>query len=322
MRLQSLRTRPDHFLQRPLVVWALDAFSKDFESHARTAQAIRAHVPDCDIQPVYVLSEEVFSGRGYSSFLRAAIKPCAHQNLMALLQHELLAEVRRDGIVKQPRVLIESSADASKCCSKLLRYAKRKSVSLVAIGTHARSAITRWFAGSFADTLIRESKIPLLISGPKQRPDLCHPKAIIVPTDFHPVERESFSDLLQVAHTRGLTLHLFHRAAAPFDSWAQASLLGETWISVNQLFDEEKSKEARTWLAMATSADVDTRISAPIMRDSFCEALLDYARLLDAACPVIAMLNSAPAGLPARLTRDLIRTSPYPLLIAGSPSRL
>jgi nucleotide-binding universal stress UspA family protein len=317
VRLQSVRTRPQQSFVRPSVVWALDAFSKDFELHARTACAIRAHAPDCDIQPVYVLSEEVFSSRGYSSFLRAALKPRAYHNLLALLEHELLAEARKSGVLRSPRILVESTSDTSKCTGKLLRYAKRKRADAIAFGTHARSALSRFFAGSFAETLMRESPIPLLVAGPCQRRDLKCPKSLVVPTDFQRGDRDAFSELVRFASHRQLTLHLFHRPSTPMDDWASASMLGESWASVDTLFDLENAYEAKHWLKLATDAHVDTRLCAPNGRDSFCEALLEYAHQLDGASPMIAVLNATCAGLPARLTRDLIRTSPYPLFIAG-----
>lgn len=305
-------------LRRSLVVWALDAFSKDVESHARTAHAIRAHAPDCEIQPVYVLSEDVFSARGYSSFLRAALKPRARHNLLALLEHDLLAEVKKSGLLRTPRILVETSAEASRCTGKLLRYAKRKGATCVAIGTHARGALSRWFAGSFAETLIRESRIPLLIAGPRQQDSLRPPRALVVPTDFHPDDREAFEDLVRLARRRELALHLFHHAPTSFETWTAASLITDTWVSVDAFFDEDEVQEAKRWLKTTTDAGVETHLTTPPPdHDSFTEALLDYARGLGEIGPVIAMLNATSAGLPARLTRDLIRTSPYPLYIAG-----
>ena len=316
MRLEMLRTRQARTTQTAPVVWAVDAFSKDFETHARTAHAIRTHAPESQIHPVYILSEEVFSHRGYSSFLRAALKPRAHHNLAAVFDHELLADLKKSGALKTPRVLIEASADAAKCTGKLLRYAKRVGAELVAAGTHGRTAFSRWFAGSFADTLMRESDLPLLIAGPKQEPCENLPKALIVPTDFRREDRQAFGELLKRASERDLAVHLFHRATPSLETWMSGvPLLGEGWVSVDALFGEPGSaREAKEWLQMSVDAGVETRFFAQTQPDSFAESILEYARKLDGAAPLIALLN---AELPGRLARDLIRASPYPLFIAG-----
>lgn len=297
------------------IVWALDAFSKDFETHAKTASAIRAHSPESSIHPVYVLSEAMFSGRGYSSFLRAALKPRAHQNLLAVLDHELLEPMRREGHVQMPRVLVESSADASLCTGKLLRYAKRIGAHLVAIGTHGRSRLSRWFAGSFAETLTRESSLPLLITGPKQQRDLHRPHALIVPTDFCHADRAAFGQILAIAREKNLSVHVVHRSVQPFDEWISTGLhtIGGGWVSFETMMSrfENGADSADEWLEMARRCDVEMRIEN--FRESSTEAILDYAKRLEGASPLIALLNSSRgSGL-----RDLVRSSPYPLYVAG-----
>ena len=237
---------------------------------------------------------------------------------MAAFDHERLAELKHSGRLQTPRVLLESSADASKCTGKLLRYAKRRRAQLIAIGTHARGALSRMFTGSFAETLINESPIPLLIAGPHLKVDLQSPKAILLPTDFTPADRESFTELVRIASQRDWTIHILYREFVPMDTWAGASLLGETWASVDPVIGAEKARAAKDWLQLAIDFGVDTRMTSLDVRDSFCEALLEYAHELDGAGPIIAMLNATCTGLPARLTRDLIRSSPYPLYIAGS----
>lgn len=326
MRLQTYPTRPALPLSHPPVVWALDAFSKDFETHSRTARALRAHAPESDIHPVYVLSEQVFSDRGYSSFLRAGLKPRAHHNLMALLEHELLVEVNRSGFVRGPRVLVESTADASLCVGKLLRYAKRIGASVIGLGTSGRSHLSRWFAGSFAETLFRESPLPLLVAGPRQNVNLKQPRSVILPTDFRSEDRPRFEALLKLAASKDLTLHLFHRSQTSFEPWVfgGADVLGENWVSIEALFSDEPTaaaREAKDWINLAADAGVDTRLASPHPRDSFAEAIIDYALKLEGASPFIALLNasarSTSGGLPARLTRDLIRSSPFPLFMGG-----
>ena len=318
MRLQARTLRTCLQTAVPAVVWAVDAFSKDFATHARTACAIRAHAPESEIHPVYILSEEMFSGRGYSGFLRAALRPRAHHNLQALLEHELLADLKRSGVCRRPRVLIEPSANASLCTGKLLRYAKRIGAELIAFGSTGKRGISRWFAGSFSETLMTETDLPLLIAGPHQQHQVNASRAMIVPTEFRRQDRAAFEALLRIATRRGLALHLIYRAEPALEDLISGggALLTDSWISIDALFDNlegPSSIEAKDWLRLATEAQVETRLSSPLSQDSFCEAVLDYARKLEAFAPVIALLTPE---LPGRLTRDLIRSSPYPLFVS------
>lgn len=281
----------------PPMVWALDAFSKDFVRHARTAEAMQAHMPEGAIHPVYVLSETVFLNRGYSSFLRAALKPRAHKNLVAVLDHELLSSLRRTGCLRPPRVLVESSADASLCTQRLLRYAKHIGARLVGIGASGRSPLSRWFTGSFAETLISGSRLPLLITGPKQGASLKIPTVFVLPTDFNPSRRIEFTELLEIAAKKKISLHLVH---------------DET---------ETAKAEAQHWMTAACERGVELRFVSAAVRTSAAKFIVAYARQIENKnSPFIAIfgnrgLASNDGWLPARLTRDLIRSSPYPLYL-------
>jgi hypothetical protein len=298
-RLQpALSIGPAIDAEPPPVIWALDAFSKDFATHARTAFAIRAHAAESAIHPVYVLSDEVFLNRGYSSFLRAALKPRAHKNLIAIMEHELMIEIRRSGALRSPRVLIETSADASLCTKKLLRYAKGIGAQLVAIGANGRSSLSRWLTGSFAETLMRESPLPLLVTGPLQMNGLKSAKAIVLTTDFAAKDQSAFIKLLQMARARGLSVHLF------------------------PLRRDVPLIEANAWLDLADQLGVTAKLTTETFRDPTAAALIEYANGLEAASTLFVFLSdprlsSNQGWLPASLTHDLIRKSPCPLYISG-----
>ena len=309
----------------PPVVWAIDAFSKDFETHLRTALAIRAHSPESQIHPVYVLSEDVFSNRGYSNFLRAALKPRAHHNLIAVLNHELLKPIRASGSLHVPRVLVEATANASACTRKLLRYAKRVGAEVVAIGSHGRSRLSRWFAGSFAETLLNESTLPLLITGPEHKIDSAEkPGALVMPTRLLASERAAFEHFLKLASVRDIPVHLVCPSDHPIDEWLKAGthLLGGGWVSVEALFFNQRdlADEAVQWREIADRAGVRVQIASDsgpevdLTADSWAESIVDYARKLSS--PVIALSSTDGRALPSGLTRDLIRSSPFPLYYA------
>jgi nucleotide-binding universal stress UspA family protein len=312
-----------NFTSRP-VVWALDAFSRDFEIHARTAHALRAQAPESAIHPVYVLSDAVFSARGYSSFLRAALKPRAHRNLEAVLDHEFLIPLRRAGVLQTPRVLVEPSADASVCTNRLLRYACRIGADLIGIGTSGRSSVSRWFAGSFSETLIGESSLPLLVTGPKQIRHSAPTRALLLPTDFQPSDRPAFESVLRFAVRKKLPLYFVRHGFQTSELLIRngSYLLGGGWASVDALsIDDEEgpANEADEWRRLAENLGVHVTMTADGFGDAASETILNIAHTLDN--PLIVLLKHRPSDqrgwLPAGLARDLIRASPYPIYISG-----
>jgi len=48
----------------------------------------------------------------------------------------------------------------------ILDYINNNDVDLVAMSTHGRSGISRWYFGSVAEKVIRHSKVPVLVSPP------------------------------------------------------------------------------------------------------------------------------------------------------------
>ena len=302
------------------VVWALDAFSskKDWPIHFKTARAIHAYAPEAQIHPVYILSEQVFSDRGYSSFLRPGLKPMALRNLNALLSHDALFDLMKSGQLLSPKVVVEISSDAEVCVEQFLRYALNVNAAGIAIGTHARSPIARLFSGSFSQTLIHKSRIPVLITGAYQQEDPQPIKTVIVPTDFKPEGREDFEAFLEFALQRNLDVELFYKQIETFENWMQsdAYLLGGGWSPIVESHTEEEDRyaEAEIWLRRAREAGVRVHVTTEIFRESSADCIIQYANRLADRSPMIAILRPID-WLDGSVLRDLIQTSPYPLYV-------
>lgn len=305
------------------VVWALDAFSKDFDVHFKTAHAIALHAPGRLIHPVYVLSEEVFQDRGYSSFLRPALKTLAHRNMMAVLNHDALWDLRKAGAFHDPEVLIESTADASACALQLLRYADDVNAELIALGTQAKSLMARFFAGSFAESVLSQAHRPVLVIGPHQSRDLHLTDTVVLPTDFQPSHRHGFDGLLEIAQAHDLKLYLLQKTPESIDTWIQnvAQAWGGALPPLEEFYDdddESRAREAISWIQKAHELGVEAHVVTDGVNESSASAIIDYATQLKDASPTIAMLQDPTNWLTSTVLRDLIRASPFPLYVAGT----
>ncbi|MDO4997511.1 MAG: universal stress protein [Neisseria sp.] len=59
--------------------------------------------------------------------------------------------------------LLVASKGAREMAQELVRYADEQGVDLLVLGTHGRTGLMHLLMGSFAETVIRESHLPLLV---------------------------------------------------------------------------------------------------------------------------------------------------------------
>ena len=66
----------------------------------------------------------------------------------------------------QKKLEVESLIDEGDSAARILHHAERRPGTLVALGSHGRTAVSRWRYGSVAEKILQAAKIPLLV-GPK-----------------------------------------------------------------------------------------------------------------------------------------------------------
>lgn len=94
----------------------------------------------------------------------------------------------------------------------ILRYAAEKAVDLIVLGTHGRSAISEFFLGSVAQTVVRQAPVSVLIVGPGAvtgRHDQSEFR-ILAPVDFSPRSREALMHAGALAAERRARLVVLH----------------------------------------------------------------------------------------------------------------
>jgi nucleotide-binding universal stress UspA family protein len=153
-------------------------------------------------------------------------KPAAQKSLGAAMQ-----EVNIPG-VKQSRVLLQSKPTLIPMVRTLTRYAKSSGAELIIMATHSRKGLTRLLLGSFAESTLLYSKLPVLVVGPHT-----HAKEItdiLFATDFGPRAKPVFQKLLSFAKHLNAKITIFHSVSHPIDSVIQsgAFLLGGGWVGL------------------------------------------------------------------------------------------
>ena len=324
---QAVYQEPAPTIQVAPIVWAIDAFPDDLELQLKTATALASAFPETPIHPVYVLSEDSFLDRGYSTYLRPALKPMAFKAVLRILSETNLSNLRK------PRILLEASPSRTACAQRLLRFSKKIGASTIAVGSHARRGLTKFFAGSFTDELIEANQIPILIAGPHSqlRNPLApirqiqeNPKTIVFPTDFSPACSSAFSRILHIARAMDAEIHLFHKQVYTIDPYAQSGMtsFASGWISMDSYMPEmieDHSADVNLWKKQADEMNVAIRFVSENFREPTPDAIVDYVRSLHDSSVLLAMVSQTgplAAALMGSVTRDVIRTCPCPIYVA------
>jgi nucleotide-binding universal stress UspA family protein len=112
----------------------------------------------------------------------------------------------------------------------LLKHAAEVSADVVVLTTHARGMLGRFWLGSVADEMIRQSPIPLLMVHPGgSRPDFDHdvlPRNILVPLDGTVVAERILPATTALAKLSGGTLSLLRILGPMFSATPAAGMFG------------------------------------------------------------------------------------------------
>jgi len=150
-------------LKSRFVVWPLDPFESEVETRIHVTGLVRQLIGkvNATVEPVYVMSPAEFELS--AAFSHPSI--LEYKTIATNLMEKYLTRLNISELLP-PKILVEADPSIAKSVKSLLNYAKRREADLIVLGTHARSALPRAFLGSFAETVLLHSKLPMLLAGP------------------------------------------------------------------------------------------------------------------------------------------------------------
>lgn len=258
------------------LVWAIDPFFEDESLQKTTVQFIKSinKGNKISIDPVSIVESDAQAE--------------ALENLTRFLK-----KTKVSGLT-DAEVLVQSDRSLTKAVLRLVAYAKQVGAAAIVVSTQASRGATRFLLGSFAETLILESDVPVLAISPKSK--LGNKlKTILYPTDFSERSHEVFPQVLSVASVVGAKVVLFHRRENPLES-------------------DERSQP---FAALAQKARVPFKSFYSEKEVSTAKAILDGIRHTNAN--LVAMVSYG-APSPARVvvgstTRQVLRAADCPVWI-------
>lgn len=261
------------------IIWAFDPLEGSEGTRAGVAQALAFfnEKTQAPIEPVYVLSpSDLNIGTSFSKPYVQQVLPTAKKVMKDALKRY------RIGGLRSPRVLVEESPLMRRSIDSLLGHAKTEKADLIVTGTHARKGVSRLFLGSFAESLILRSKVPVLVVNPanQARPI----KKILFPTDFRSQSKPLFLKACALARKVGAEITLLHVIPHPIEAVVQSGvyLLAGGWVSVPDYMKGEEQrlrKVAEIWKSQAASAGVSVTTLFDAGAIGVKESILRHAKL-------------------------------------------
>jgi nucleotide-binding universal stress UspA family protein len=288
------------------VIWAVADFVDSDEIEKKTARVIGlfSRNGDVNVEPVCVVDSPDPQSQ------LPPIREMVEQRLKRLRMKSL-----------KPLVTIENAPNMSFSISEkvdeFLAYAEKKSADLVVVNTSARKGLSRFLMGSFAETLILHSKIPLLTVNPKvEVPSKI--KTIVFPTDLSLGSESVFHRVLQLALRLNAELHIVHKLSNPSSLY-----VGPYGVLTNDLrsLDKESHKKAEDELEdllvqaqkaglKKVEAHIDSTQKAQV------EAILKYGKKVEADLfAMVARSGAIESTMLGSTTRQVVRQATCPVWV-------
>lgn len=186
-------------------IWALEPFNQDQKGIRTLSRWIRQLAPKGKTEAVFVASPA-------SSQLNTAYE-VPREKRYTEYPRKLLVQTLEKALGKSAsptvKILTEGNPSLTAQADRLVSYAEKEKASFIAVMSRSSSGLKRLFLGSFAETLIHRSTLPVLLMNPAvgKPPPL---KRIYFADDFGPRSDSSWRKVLDLAKGSEAEIVLFH----------------------------------------------------------------------------------------------------------------
>lgn len=297
------------------VILAVDLKADDSKLTKALWETVRNIAPRASIQPVAVLAKEelVFSGS-----LKSRMKSLhrdAEKHLARHLESRKLIQLAR------AKVLLSEKNSTSDAVKRLLNYAKSSGAELIAISSHAKTGMDRFFLGSFAETMTLESSIPLLVMNPKQS----YPGSnrILYPTDFSEESRRGLERVCESFAGENFEVVLFHSFVFPLQFYASPYLIYPVPQSAFEDELQSRVQEGNGWVKALEEKGYKAKLvvdrKTPLVADAIAQAAKKQRVSLIA---MISTTGKWGVALMGSITRQVLRSSIRPVWVVHPPRKM
>ncbi len=206
------------------------------------------------------------------------------------------------------RVKSRSTRDA---VAALLRLASREKAGAIAVATHGRKGVDRFFLGSFAETLMMQSHVPLLAINPSVH-HLRKVSRLLYATDLSLKSRKITPLVLDLAKQFDCPVTVFHKLL-------EYKLVPPPGFVLRNLMDqlkEETTKKAGLFLKHASARGIPTELVLEESSPDLVSAIVKQAGREKSSLLVLEARRGRMASLVLGSTaRRVIRECPSPVWV-------
>lgn len=287
------------------ILWAVDPFCEECPLMKQTACAVATLASQwgAEVEPIYLLGDVPANARLIPSLL-SDVQIQAQNELRHLLKDIHIPQLRDLRFIADPGSQLREQSD------QLVEYAKNTKASLIAIGTRARKGPRRWLLGSFAETLILHSDVPLFVVNPHEdTPSKFDP--ILFPTDFSTESEQAYRQVVELALEMKAGLTLFHKIK--YDLTPSVEVAFSAYPAYKNYFEEEvqaRQHDASEWAKVAQAAGVQAETVVDYrMSGSVSQAILNRSQNRGGMIAMAAHSGPITSALLGSTTRQVVRSA-------------
>ncbi|MBI2519972.1 MAG: universal stress protein [Bdellovibrio sp.] len=194
-----------HSGQLKRIIWAIDVLGEE-ELQINVASFLERFTGalKAEVWPVFVLSMAGIPGPGDRKTIIDYL-PRTEEMFHGIIKKAGFRSMMPEKIIVQPGAgFIRNDVKA------LLAYAYSTHAQAIVVSTHAKKGVARFFLGSFAETLLLSSKIPIITINPTANITQ-KIRSILFPTDFGPESQIAFKSVIAFAKQFKAKIVLFHQ---------------------------------------------------------------------------------------------------------------
>lgn len=275
------------------VVWAIDASESDeFLRNARTFVNTLRSDSSTEIFAIHILKF-----------------PYAHSAESTLLEESYLKKAEeRMKEFPNAKILIDRKGTYRSSIDLVNQFARGLGAEAILVSTHSRGALSRFFLGSFAESLLLQSDIPIITVNPgtKVRESL---KRVLFPTTFEKTFFAAFQNAVRVCSAFKADLTVFYKE--PFVPMMEDSTEVKTVLESESA---RRKSEARRWQEYAQRYQVPLTVHMDTIPGEVADEIESFSRENDFDLIMMVSEALAPNGPQVgSLSRKIVRAAPCPV---------
>lgn len=244
---------------KPGIIWAIDPFEKVGSAQRLTADTIGllARRMKVSVIPVYVLKAHADLPAPIVSHWEDQFCEYASE-----LIKKRVAELGIQRYVLDPVVRFQKSLSLQEAVASLSGIATRFKARLIVASAKVKEGLGElFFEDSFSETLLYESRIPVLLLGGRVKSGIVRPYRILFPVDVTAISRGSLADAIKMASLLKARIHFLHVIQPPFDFRAlpmvSAGPIGQGSVAEHKRDERSKAQSVfKRWIKRARDSGV------------------------------------------------------------------